>query len=134
VLIVAAVASAVACAVGAWLGAWWVPFIVGAVAGVFRFVRLRGTVLPAVVGAIVGWLIPVWVLALRGQPVGATARALGGLAGLPPYAGVTLAVLALLAALQVVVGAWLTRAIGAVGAIRTGAARPSPAVPGDRQT
>jgi hypothetical protein len=64
----------------------------------------------AVVGAILGWLIPVWMLALRGQPVGATARAIAGLAGLPPYAGVTVAVAALLAALQVWVGAWLARA------------------------
>jgi hypothetical protein len=109
VLIVAAVASAVA----PWLGAWWVPFLLGVAAGILRAawpLRFRGSVAPAVVGAVLGWLIPVWVLALRGQPAGATARAIAALAGLPPYAGVTVAVVALFAALQVWVGAWLARA------------------------
>jgi hypothetical protein len=64
-----------------------------------------------VAGALVGWAIPLWALALDGQPVGATARAIAGLAGLPPYAGVTVAVVLLLAALQVLVGAWLARAV-----------------------
>ena len=111
VLVVAAAASAV----GAYLGAWWVPFLAGAAVGIGQAATRqrvgRGSVLPAVVGAVVGWLLPVWVLALRGQPAGATARAVAGLAGLPPYAGVTVAVLALLAALQVWVGAWLARAV-----------------------
>jgi hypothetical protein len=105
--------AAVVSAAGAWLGAWWVPFLCGALAG-FRWgpwsALTRSAVPFAVAGAAGGWLLPVWVLALRGQPVGATARAIAGLAGLPPYAGVTLAVVALLAALQVLAGAWLTRA------------------------
>jgi hypothetical protein len=118
-----------ACALGAWLGAWWVPFVIGAAAamlgraggrggrgsqpaeGARRRSRARGAVLPAVAGALVGWAIPLWALALDGQPVGATARAIAGLAGLPPYAGVTVAVVLLLAALQVLVGAWLARAV-----------------------
>ena len=124
VLVVAAAASAV----GAYLGAWWVPFLAGVAVGIgqaaTRQRRGRGSVLPAVVGAVIGWLIPVWVLALRGQPVGATARAIAGLAGLPPYAGVTVAVLALLAALQVWVGAWLARAVSPQTA----------ATPAERQT
>ena len=62
-------------------------------------------------GAILGWAIPIWALALDGQPVGATARAIAALAGLPPYAGVTVAVVLLLAALQVLVGAWLARGV-----------------------
>jgi hypothetical protein len=106
--------AAVATGVGAWVGAWWVPFAIGVAAGIPRgkwSPLSRGGVLPAVVGAVIGWLVPVWVLALRGQPAGATARAIAGLAGLPPYAGVTVAVLALLAALQVWVGAWLARAV-----------------------
>jgi len=106
VLVVAVIASAG----GAWLGAWWVPFGVGAAVGMLRQAKHVKVVLPAVAGAVAGWLLPIWVLALRGQPVGATARAIAGLAGLPSYAGVTLAVLALLAALQVWVGAWLARA------------------------
>jgi hypothetical protein len=110
VLVVAVAASAVA----AWLGAWWVPFPLGVAAGLLKAAwpgRFRGGVPAAAVGAIAGWLLPVWVLALRGQPVGATARAIAGLAGLPSYAAVTVVVAALLAALQVLVGAWLARAV-----------------------
>jgi hypothetical protein len=111
VKLAAGLVALVAGAAGAWLGAWWLPFVVGVAAGSLRKARGMKVVLPAVVGAVAGWLLPVWVLALRGQPVGATARAIAGLAGLPPYSGVTLGVLALLAALQVWVGAWLARAI-----------------------
>lgn len=111
------VAAAAVCALGAWLGAWWVPFVVGLAAGTLGRVGgrtaggARGSVLPAVAGALVGWAIPLWALALDGQPVGATARAIAGFAGLPPYAGVTVAVVLLLAALQVFVGAWLACAV-----------------------
>ena len=120
VLVVAAAASAL----GAWLGAWWVPFLVGLAAGALGRIgalgrgrgpasgpRPRGGVLPAVAGVILGWAIPIWALALDGQPVGATARVIAALAGLPPYAGVTVAVVLLLAALQVLAGAWLARGV-----------------------
>ena len=124
VLVVAAATTAL----GAWLGVWWVPFLVGLAAGALGQARTRnpartqartrprtrwprGGVLPAVAGAILGWAIPIWVLALDGQPVGATARVIAGLAGLPPYAGVTVTVVLLLAALQVLVGAWLARGV-----------------------
>ena len=60
-----------------------------------------------------------WALALDGLPAGATARTIAALAGLPPYAGVTVAVIVLLAALQVLVGAWLARA-ACPGAARGG--------------
>jgi hypothetical protein len=134
------VVAAAATALGAWLGVWWVPFLVGLAAGALGRVRTRnppraraprapapraraprtpaprtpaprGGVLPAVAGAILGWAIPIWALALDGQPVGATARVIAGLAGLPPYAGVTVTVVLLLAALQVLVGAWLARGV-----------------------
>ena len=121
VLVVAAAASAL----GAWLGAWWVPFLVGLTVGALGRARARHTrpsgtgrtpprregALPAMAGATLGWAIPIWALALDGQPVGATARAIAGLAGLPPYAGVTVGVTLLLAAVQVLVGAWLARAV-----------------------
>jgi hypothetical protein len=99
------VAAAAACAAGAWLGAWWAPFLVGVAVAAAP----RGGVLPAALGAVAGWVIPLWVLALRGQPVGATARVIAALAGLPPYAGVTVAATAALALLQVLAGAWLGR-------------------------
>jgi len=113
------VLAAVCCGVGAWLGAWWVPFVVGLGAGLLGagfpgpggWRARRGCVLPAVAGAAGGWLVVLWVLALRGLPVGATGRAVAALAGLPPYAGVAVAVTLLLAALPVLAGAWLARAV-----------------------
>jgi len=117
-LIAVLVVTAVACGVGAWLGAWWLPFLAGVTVAVLAASRARtgrrvprGGVLAALVGAAGGWLIVLWVLALDGQPVGATSRAIAALAGLPPYAGVTVAVAALLAVLQVLSGAWLARAV-----------------------
>ena len=64
----------------------------------------------AALGAIAGWAVPLWILALRGLPAGATARAIAALAGIPPYAAVAVVVTLLLAALQTLVGAWLARA------------------------
>jgi hypothetical protein len=129
----ALVVAAAATALGAWLGAWWVPFLVGLAAGALGRTgtlgrpgapgraRARGVVLPAVAGAIIGWAVPLWALALDGQPVGATAKVIAGLAGLPPYAWVTVTVVLLLAALQVLAGAWLAR-----GVIPRGSRKPEP--------
>ena len=72
-------------------GAWFVPFIVGVAAGVASL-RWRRMVVLAVFAAVAGWALPLWLLALRGLPAGATARAIAGLAGLPPYAAVTVVV------------------------------------------
>ena len=107
----ALVVAAAATALGAWLGAWWVPFLVGLAASAVGRAGARGVVLPAVAGAILGWAVPLWALALDGQPVGATAKVIAGLAGLPPYAWVTVTVVLLLAALQVLAGAWLARGV-----------------------
>ena len=89
---------------------WFVPFIVGVAAGVASL-RWRRMVVLAVFAAVAGWAIPMWLLALRGLPAGATARAIASLAGLPPYAAVTIVATLLLAALQALAGAWLTRAL-----------------------
>jgi hypothetical protein len=97
-------------AVTAWAGLWFVPFIAGVAAGVASL-RWRRMVLLAATAAVVGWAVPLWVLALRGLPVGATARTIASLAGLPPYAPVTIVVTLLLAALQALAGAWLARAV-----------------------
>jgi hypothetical protein len=94
----------------AWAGAWFMPFIAGVAAGVASL-RWRRMVVLAVFASVAGWAIPLWVLALRGLPAGATARAIASLAGLPPYAGVTIVATLLLAALQSLAGAWLTRAL-----------------------
>jgi hypothetical protein len=124
--LVVLVVAAAACALGAWLGAWWVPFLVGVGAGMPRRAgtRLsRGAVWPAVIGAILGWALLLWIMALASLPVGATARLIAALGGLPPYAGVAVAVTLLLAALQVLVGAWLARAVTPA---RTAIAKPGP--------
>jgi hypothetical protein len=50
-------------------------------------------------------------LPVPGATAGATARVIAALAGLLPYAGVTVAVTTALALLQVLAGAWLGRAV-----------------------
>ena len=91
-------------------GLWFVPFVAGVAAGLLS--RRRPGVVPAAAfGAIAGWAVPLWILALRGLPAGATARAIAAFAGIPPYAAVAVVVTLLLAALQTLVGAWLARAL-----------------------
>jgi hypothetical protein len=97
-------------ALTAWAGLWFVPFVAGVAAGAASL-RWRRIVLVTVAGAVAGWALPLWILALRGQPAGAAARTIAALAGLPPHAFVTVVVTLLLAALQVWVGAWLARAL-----------------------
>ena len=111
--LVVLVVAAAACALGAWLGAWWVPFLAGVGAGLLKKAGppLPRAAWPAVIGAILGWALVLWIMALASLPVGATARVIAALGGLPPYAGVAVAVTLLLAALQVLVGAWLARAM-----------------------
>jgi hypothetical protein len=92
-------------------GAWFVPFIIGLAAGVASSRLAFPSVPLAALAAVIGWAIPLWAMALAGLPSGATARAIAGLAGLPPHAAVTVVVTLLLAALQVFAGAWLARAL-----------------------
>jgi hypothetical protein len=90
-------------------GLWFVPFVAGVAAGLLSLRRPKA-VPAAVAGSVAGWALPLWILALRGLPAGATARAIAALAGIPPYAAVAIAVTLLLAALQTLAGAWLVRA------------------------
>jgi hypothetical protein len=127
------VAAAAGCGAGAWLGAWWIPFLAGVGGGVLGRTGprpRRGLVLTAAAGAVLGWLLVLWLLALDGQPAGATARTVAALAGLPPYAGVAVAVAVtlLLAALQVLAGAWLARAVTSLSVGRRGS-QPEPVGP-----
>ncbi|HEX3964221.1 MAG TPA: hypothetical protein VHZ03_47510 [Trebonia sp.] len=92
-------------------GAWWAPFVAGVYAG-RASLRWRRVVLVTVAGCVVGWVLPLWILALLGYPSGATARAIAAFAGLPPYAAVIIVVTLLLAAAQALAGAWLARAVG----------------------
>lgn len=103
------------CLSGAELGLWFVPFVLGVAAGAFapraRGTVLTGTVLTVTGGAVAGWAVALWIMALNGLPVGATARVIAALSGLPPYAAVAIAVTLLLAALQALAGIWLARAV-----------------------
>ena len=95
-------------------GLWFVPFVAGLGAGLLSR-RRPGVVPAATLGAVAGWALPLWILALRGLPAGATARAIAALAGIPPYAAVAVLVTLLLAALQAVAGAWLARVLAPRG-------------------
>ncbi|MGO9078844.1 MAG: hypothetical protein ACLQDY_07335 [Streptosporangiaceae bacterium] len=98
---------------GAAAGLWFAPFVVGGLAGFASRAggwRLRVAVPAVVLLAVAGWGIPLWWPALRGQPAGATARAIAALAGLPASAAAGFGVTVLVAVLQALVGCWLGRA------------------------
>ncbi len=82
-------------------GAWWVPFPgrrgAPSCSAWPAGCATRRSVLAATAGAVVGWALSLWAMALSSLPVGATARAIAALAGLPPYAAVAVAVTLLLA-------------------------------------
>lgn len=92
------------------LGWWFVPFLAGIGAGAaarYGRVRLRVALPLTAVGAAAGWAIPLWWAAAGGQPVGAVAREVAALAGLPPHAAVIIAVTLLVPAVQAACGLWL---------------------------
>jgi hypothetical protein len=125
-----AVTVAVVVAATAAAGAWFVPFVAGVAAGLLSL-RWPGVVIAAVLGAVAGWALPLWILALRGYPAGATARAIAAFAGLPPYAAVAIVVTLLLAALQVLAGAWLARAFAPARIVRVVRPKPEALTPPD---
>ena len=99
------VAGAVAIAVTADFGLWFVPFVAGLVTGLGAQRagwRLRHTVPAVLVMAAAGWGAPLLWQAVRGAPVGATARVVAALAGLPPHAMIGVVFTLLIAALQAV--------------------------------
>ena len=99
---------------GSAFGWWFVPFIVGVAAGIAaRYGRwpLRVALLAVTAMAATGWGIPLWWSAWRGAAVGATARVVAALAGLPPHAAVAMAVSLLVAVIQALAGLWLGRAL-----------------------
>lgn len=109
-------AAGVVATVTAWAGLWFVPFLIGIAAGLLAW-RQRHAVLLMAAGVTAGWAVALWIMALRGYPVGATARVIAAIAGLPPYAFVTVTATMLVAFLQVLVGAWLARALTRAGVL-----------------
>jgi hypothetical protein len=112
--ILAAIAGTALTAWGARAGLWFVPFVIGLVAGIV--VRWGGwrpwVTVPAVVLMTAGgWGLALWLPALAGLPVGATARTVAALAGLPASAAVGLAAALAVSVLQGVTGLWLGQAV-----------------------
>ncbi len=112
--ILSAVVGTVMIAGGSLLGLWFMPFVVGLLTGlIMRWGgwRLRVSVPGVALMAAAGWALALWVPALRGLPVGATARWIAVTAGLP---GVTVLVFGATLAVSVVLGLaglWLGRAL-----------------------
>jgi hypothetical protein len=110
-----AIAGAAVVAAGSAAGLWYLPFAAGLAAGICTRLTRAGR-LAAVgyaVASSLGWPAVLLWRALAGQPIGATARAAAGLAGLPPLAALTIAVTVLIALLQSLAGAWLARSVTA---------------------
>jgi hypothetical protein len=108
--ILATLAAAVVLALTAQAGLWFIPFVLGLLAGLAgprAGWRARRTLLAVTVAAAAGWAAPLWWSALRGWPVGATARVIAALAGLPAYAVTGIAATLLVAVVQAAVGLWL---------------------------
>jgi hypothetical protein len=103
-------AAVVVIAFTAQAGLWFVPFVAGLLAGVTGRLagwRLAATLPAVLLVAALGWAAPLWWSTLRGWPVGATARVLAALAGLPPHAVFAIAATLLIAIVQAAVGLWL---------------------------
>lgn len=107
--VLATVAAAIVLALTAQAGLWFMPFVAGLLAGLAgprAGWRLRWTLLALALAAAAGWAAPLWWSALRGSPVGATARVLAALAGLPAHAVTGIAATLLVAVIQAVAGLW----------------------------
>jgi hypothetical protein len=94
---------------GAVYGLWFLPFVAGVVAGAGPW-RLRPALCLVVVAVVLGWGAALGWPATSGAPVGATARTVAALAGLPPYAAVGVAGTLLVGVLQAIVALWFARA------------------------
>lgn len=117
-------AKAACCALGTvaiWAGAtrgvWFMPFIIGALIGLSApkaAVSAKMALAAACLAGLTGWVLPLLWLLLHGEPVGATARVVAALAGLPPYAAVVVVATVLIAVLQAAVGTWLGWSVAAL--------------------
>jgi hypothetical protein len=98
----------------ALIGLWFVPLIAGILTGIcarFAEVRLRGAVLTVLFMCGAGWGGALIFYSVRGQPVGATARVIAAVAGLPAYAAVAIAGTLAVSMLLGLTGLWLGRAL-----------------------
>ena len=122
--LLAAIVGILLIAGGAMVGLWFMPFLTGLAAGVamrWGEWRLRVTIPAVLIMAAGGWALALWAAAMRGMPIGPTARTIAQVAGLPAAAtpivglpaaatlivGITLAV----SVVQAMAGLWLGRAL-----------------------
>lgn len=116
--IVTAVSAAAGVAV-VWAADHWGLWYVGVAAGVVLGLVLRGTsrvMWAAGLAGFLGWLLPLGVRAINGQPVGRLAERVAGVLGIGTGAGASAAIVALavtgvLGALLCLCGAWLGAAV-----------------------
>jgi hypothetical protein len=110
----AAIVGMLLIAGGALLGLWFMPFLLGLAAGVamrWGQWRLRITIPAVLVMAAAGWALALWAAAIRGMPVGPTARTIALVAGLPPKVDLIIEITLAVSVLQGLTGLWLGRAI-----------------------
>jgi hypothetical protein len=101
-------------AVSASAGLWFMPFAVGLAGGLaVRWAQWRLLIMgPAIVAvSALGWGAALAYPALRGLPVGATARTIAAISGLPAFAAVGIAMTLGIAVLLGLIGLWLGRAL-----------------------
>jgi hypothetical protein len=112
--LVAAVVATAAVAAAAAAGLWFMPFVLGLLTGVvmrWGGWRLRVTAPATMLMATGGWALALWIAALRGVPVGATARVIAALSGLPAVAALTVAITLAVSGALGLAGLWLGRAV-----------------------
>ncbi|HUD39051.1 MAG TPA: hypothetical protein VMR14_19275 [Streptosporangiaceae bacterium] len=101
-------------AVAAVAGLWFVPLIVGVITGLaarWGAWRLRATAPAVIVMCAAGWGAALCWYSARGLPIGASARAMAAIAGLPAYAAVAVAITLAVSVVLGLVGLWLGRAL-----------------------
>lgn len=109
-----ALAGTAVIAGGAAIGWWFLPFAAGLAAGLANFYGewRPAALLPAVSAmGVAGWAVPLWLPLARGVPVGAAARVIAALVGLPPHAYAAIAITLLIPVAQALAGLWLGRAL-----------------------
>jgi hypothetical protein len=95
-------------------GLWFVPLVIGVIGGItarWGQWRLRVMVPAMVMISAAGWAAALADQAAAGMPVGATARVIAAISGLPAFAPVGVAVTLGVAVLLGLVGLWLGRAL-----------------------
>jgi hypothetical protein len=114
VWVLGAVAAIVVIARAAAAGWWFLPFAVGLVTGLamrWGGWRLRVSGPATVVMSAAGWGLALWIPALDGLPVGATARTIAALAGWPASAALAVTLTLAISVAQGLAGLWLGRAL-----------------------